>query len=105
MKLTFTVKVMSIDGIVLEDQVESVYVCGTDGEYEMLPFHYPLMGALPEGEIKISGYDPLPVKVGIIMFNHNQCKIIVETPSKQLHKTWSEVAALNAPPVKGKPKT
>jgi F0F1-type ATP synthase epsilon subunit len=105
MKLTFHLKMMSIDGIVIEDQVNSVYVTGTDGEYELLPFHYPLMGALPEGEIKISGYDPFPVKVGIIMFNHNQCKIIVESPSKQLQKTWSEVATKKeVPKAKGKVK-
>ena len=58
--------------------MESVYLSGDEGEYELLAHHYPLVGALPEGEIKIAGHISIPLRAGVIMFQDNQCSIIVE---------------------------
>ena len=74
----FHLRVTSVVRTLFSEQVESVFLSGDEGEYELLPHHYPLMGALPEGEIKIAGFDPIPLKGGIVVFLNNQCTIIME---------------------------
>ncbi len=78
MKATFALKVTCIEGIVFEDQVESVYLSGAEGEFELLPFHHPILAALPEGEIKIAHKEGISIKVGVVYFKDNTCLIITE---------------------------
>lgn len=77
-KLTFLLQIMSLKGLLFEDQVESVYLSGDDGEFELMPFHHPLVASIPEGEIKIAKFDSIPIKVGILVFKENKCQVIVE---------------------------
>lgn len=68
--------------MLFEGEVESVYISGDEGEYELLPFHFPLLGAIPEGEIKISGHEGVPLRAGVVLFQDNQCIIIIEEMEK-----------------------
>lgn len=78
-KATFHLRVMSLVRMLFEGQVESVYLAGDQGEYELLPFHHPLMGALPEGEILVKDRGSIPIRAGVVMFERsNRCTIIVE---------------------------
>lgn len=92
MKTTFHLQVMSLKGLLFDDQVESVYLSGDDGEFEVLPFHYPMMGSIPEGEIKIAGHEPIPLKVGVLKFEANECTIIMEESesTKTMLMRWDE---------------
>lgn len=78
MHLTFRLQIMSLRRVLFDGEVKSVYLSGDEGEYELLPFHYPLLGALPEGEIKISEKGSVPLRTGVVMFQSNRCVIIIE---------------------------
>ena len=75
---TFRLQVMSLQRMLFDGDVESVYLSGDEGEYELLPFHYPLLGALPEGEVKIAGKGHIPLRAGVVMFQNNWCTVIIE---------------------------
>lgn len=87
---TFPLEIMSLRGLIFQDQVESVYLSGTDGEFELLPFHYPLMASLGQGDIKIAKNDSLPIRLGVVMFRDNRCTIIAEMAAgyTKLKKAW-----------------
>ena len=74
----FHLRVVSVVRTLFNDQVESVFLLGDEGEFELLAHHYPLMGALTEGEIKIAGHEGIPIKSGVLSFIDNQCSIIIE---------------------------
>lgn len=79
---TFRLQVLSLIRMLFEGEVESVYLSGDEGEFELLPFHYPILSALPEGDIKIANHDPIPLRAGVMMFQDNQCIIIIEELEK-----------------------
>lgn len=79
---TFRLQVLSLIRMIFEGEVESVYISGDEGEYELLPFHYPILGAIPEGEILIAGHDNVPLRAGVMLFQDNQCIIIIEELEK-----------------------
>lgn len=87
---TFPLEIVSSKGVVFSGKVESVYLFGTDGEFELLPFHFPLISALMPSEINIAGHDPIPIEEGIVMFSDNECTIMVETSAdfKSEIKAW-----------------
>ena len=64
--------------MLFDGEVKSVYLSGDEGEYELLPFHYPLLGALPEGEIHIAEKGSVPLRAGVVMFQNNRCTVIIE---------------------------
>jgi F0F1-type ATP synthase epsilon subunit len=74
----FHLQIMSLVRSLFEGEVESVYLFGDEGEYELLAYHYPLLGALPEGEIHIKGHEPIPIRAGAVLFEANRCVILVE---------------------------
>ena len=90
--LTFRLQVLSMRGLIFEEPVESVYLSGVEGEFELLAFHYPLMAALPEGDIKIAHHEKIAIKVGVVMFKDNECTILVELDPKckVMKKSWME---------------
>ena len=91
MKNTFPLEIVSTDGILFEGHVESVYLFGEEGEFELLPFHYPLVASLVRSEINIAGHQPVPIQSGVVLFKDNECKMIVEVSpgSVQIKKRWS----------------
>ena len=90
MKLTFNLQVMSLKGLAFDDMVESIYLTGDDGEFELLPFHHPLVASIPEGDLKIANHASIPIKVGVLSFRNNQCRIIAEVDSsyKNYKQLW-----------------
>lgn len=93
MPSTFRLQVCSLRSVLFDGDVKSVYLFGDQGEYELLPYHFPIMGALLEGEVRIMGHDPIPIKSGVVMFNDNRCTIIVEEVEGVKIKgvSWSDV--------------
>lgn len=74
----FRLQVVSLMRLLFDGDVNAVYLSGDEGEYELLPYHYPLLGALPEGEIKIAGYSSVGLRAGVVSFRENTCLILVE---------------------------
>lgn len=79
---TFRLQVLSLIRMIFEGEVESVYIAGDEGEYELLPFHYPILGAIPEGEVLVAGHANIPLRAGVMLFQDNQCIIIIEELEK-----------------------
>ena len=90
MKLRFNLQIMSLKGLAFDDMVESIYLTGDNGEFELLPFHHPLIASIPEGDLKIAGHESIPLKVGVLSFRNNQCRILaqVDTNYKNYIKVW-----------------
>ncbi len=70
--------IMSPNSLVYENEVESVFLTGDDGEYELLAYHYPLLGVLIKGNIVINGVEKLPIRSGVVRFFANECIILIE---------------------------
>jgi len=75
---TFKISVMTPDALLYQNEVESVFLTGDQGEYELLPYHYPVLGVLKEGNIIVNWREAIPVKFGIIKFFANDCIVLVE---------------------------
>lgn len=90
MKLKFSLQIMSLKGMAFDDMVESVYLAGDDGEFELLAYHHPLVASIPEGDLYIADHPSIPIKVGIISFKDNKCRVIAEIdPSfKDYKQMW-----------------
>lgn len=90
MKFRFNLQIMSLKGLAFDDMVESIYLTGDNGEFEILPFHHPLIASIPEGDLKIAGHESIPLKVGVLSFRNNQCRILaqVDMSYKNYIKVW-----------------
>ena len=77
--------ILSPKNLIFEREITSVFVSSDKGEFELLSYHYPLVGNLVAGDIVIDQADRIPVKSGIIRFYANECTILVEeTPETMM---------------------
>lgn len=76
---SFKLLIMNPDRVIFKGEVESLFLQGDTGEYELLPYHYPVLGLLREGRIIIDWKFYVPIKKGVIKFFKNDCVILVET--------------------------
>ncbi|MFA6636323.1 MAG: hypothetical protein WCV56_04385 [Candidatus Omnitrophota bacterium] len=74
----FGLLIMDPDRVIFEGKVSSLFLKGDTGEFEILPFHYPVLSLLAEGDIVIDWKSVLAIKSGILRFFMNECVIIVE---------------------------
>lgn len=77
-KSTFKISVMTPESLLYQNEVESAFFTGDLGEYEILPYHYPVLGILAQGNIILNWREAVPVKFGIIKFFANDCIVLVE---------------------------
>ncbi len=77
-KATFKLSIMTPEELLYQNEVESVFLTGDMGEYELLPYHYPVLGILKEGNIIVNWREAVPIKFGIVKFFANDCVILVE---------------------------
>ncbi len=82
-RITFKLTVMTPDALVYENEVESIFLTGDRGEYEILPYHYPVLGILKKGRIIIDWRESITIKAGLIRFFANDCIILVEMELKK----------------------
>lgn len=86
--------ILSPKNLIFEREITSVFVSSDKGEFELLSYHYPLVGNLVAGDVVIDQVDRIPVKSGIIRFYANECTILVEeTPETMMvAKELSQIA-------------
>ena len=77
-KGTFKCVVMTPDTLLYEKDVQSVFLTGDNGEYELLSYHFPILGILKEGNIILDWKESVPIKFGVVKFFANECVILVE---------------------------
>ena len=76
-KGNFRCVILSAKRRVFEDEINSLFVTGDRGEYEILAYHYPLIGIV-KGDLVINWEKRLQVKGGVLRFFANECNIIIE---------------------------
>ncbi len=73
----FRCVILSARQLIFEGEVNSVFVSGDAGEYELLAYHYPLIGIVA-GDLIINWEKRVPVKGGVVKFFANECNIMIE---------------------------
>lgn len=81
-KNNFRCTILSLKSVIFENEVSSLFITGDRSEYELLAYHYPLIGLLQKGDIVIDGERRIPVQSGILRFFANECTILVEETRK-----------------------
>ncbi len=76
-KGNFRCVILSAKRLVFEDDINSLFISGDSGEYEILAYHYPVIGIV-KGDIVINWDQRLPVKGGVVRFFANECTIMIE---------------------------
>ncbi len=77
-KNNFRCSILSPKNIVFENEINSLFVTGDRNEYELLAYHYPLVGLLQKGDIIIDWNRRIPIHSGIVRFFANECTILIE---------------------------
>ena len=75
---TFKISIMTPEALLYQGEVESVFFSGDTGEYELLPYHYPVLGLLNQSNIIINWREAVPIKFGLVKFFANDCIVLVE---------------------------
>jgi len=70
--------ILSPKNLIYENEVTSLFVQGDRGEFEILAYHYPLVGIVAPGNLVIDHTKYIPVKSGIVRFYANECTVLVE---------------------------
>ena len=81
-KGVFKCVIMSSKALLYENEVHSVFLSGDRGEYELLAYHFPVLGILKRGNIILDWKDSISIKAGIVRFLANECVILVEEEAK-----------------------
>lgn len=74
--------ILSPNRLIYENEIQSIFLRGDQGEYEILAYHYPLLGVLTKGNIVINWKEKIPVEGGVVRFFANECTILIEEQLK-----------------------
>ena len=80
----FKCSILSANRLIYQNEIQSIFLTGNQGEYEILAYHYPLLGVLKKSNIIIDWKERVPIQGGIIRFFANECTVIVEEPKKTI---------------------
>ncbi len=78
----FKCVILSPRNLVYDKEIQSLFITGDQGEYELLPYHYPVLGVIKKSDIIIDWEEKIPVNGGVIRFFANECIIMVEEKVK-----------------------
>jgi F0F1-type ATP synthase epsilon subunit len=92
----FRCVILSPKNLIFESEVNSLFIMGDRSEYELLAYHYPLIGLVQQGDIIIDWKKRVPIHSGILRFFANECTILVE----ETEKTFAEAQKTTDQPVK-----
>ena len=83
-KNNFRCVILSPKNVIFEEEINSLYIMGDRTEYELLAYHYPLLGLVQQSDLIINWKDRLPIRSGILRFFANECTILVEESDKTM---------------------
>jgi len=63
---------------IYEGKAKSIFLPGDEGEFEILPFHKPLLSLLRKGKIIIDATKSLDITKGIVRVLNNELVALVE---------------------------
>ena len=64
--------------MIYEGDAEHLFLPGETGEFELLPYHYPVLSLLKAGHIIVDWKYSIAIKKGLVKFFKNDCVVIVE---------------------------
>ncbi len=82
--MSLKLKIISPERIVFSGEVDSIKVPGTNGQFEVLNNHAPIISSLGKGFVEYSfngGKNQFEVSGGFIEVKDNDVSLCVETPS------------------------
>jgi len=74
----FKCVILSPRRLVYDKEIHSLFITGDKGEYELLPYHYPVLGVLIKSDIIINWEEKIAVNGGVVRFFANECIIMIE---------------------------
>ncbi len=63
---------------IFEGKAKSVFLPGDEGEFEVMPFHKPLISLLRRGQIVIDGHKSVGLSRGIVRVFNNELVVLIE---------------------------
>ena len=82
-KGNFKCIILSPRKLIYEKEIQSIFLTGDRGEYEILAYHYPLLGVLKRSDVIINWNEKITIQGGIVRFYANECTIMVEEKIKK----------------------
>jgi F0F1-type ATP synthase epsilon subunit len=76
--------ILSPKNVVFESDVTSLFILGDRSEYELLAYHYPLVGIVQKGDIIVDWKRRISIRSGILRFFANECTILIEEDENTL---------------------
>lgn len=76
-KSHFRCVILSAKRLLFEGEIGSLMITGDRNEYELLAYHYPLIGIV-KGDLVIDWNKRLKVRGGVVRFFANECNVMVE---------------------------
>jgi F0F1-type ATP synthase epsilon subunit len=74
----FRLRIVNAKSSLFEGDVSSVFVKGDKSEFEILPFHYPIISVVLEGKIIVDGDKYININKGILKCSENDCLILTD---------------------------
>lgn len=74
----FNIVVLNPKKVLFEGVASSVFLQGDNGEFEILPYHCPIVSLLKKGHVLIDSKKRLAIRGGIAKFNNNELVVMVE---------------------------
>lgn len=83
----FALKVLNPKHVVFQGRVQTLFLPGEAGEFELLAYHAPILSLLKAGEIVIDWKTRIPIKKGMVRFCEDECVILLEEQDVASAKT------------------
>lgn len=64
--------------VLFEGDAKSVFLPGDMAEFEIMDCHAPIVSLLRPGMVVVDWEKNIPIKRGMVKFDNNECKILVE---------------------------
>lgn len=74
----FKMRIVCVERTIFDEEVTGAHFFGDEGEFQILPHHFPIMSALIEGEIRTHCGKAIPIVRGVVIFEDNVCTVVVE---------------------------
>ena len=75
---TMTIKVLNPKHVIYEGEASSVFLPGDLAEFEIMPYHAPIVSLVKTGDVVIDWKLRIPIRRGMVKFYNNECMVLVE---------------------------
>ena len=75
---TFRATILNPKEVLFEGETWSVFLCGVEGEFEILKFHKDIVSLLKEGIIIVNWKKKIPIKKGVVKVFNGELTALVE---------------------------